>query len=52
MIKRLQEILRDLDEAIEYAEVTDMAYTRFYTSLIRQRKAIRKAIKVFEKTQH
>ena len=49
MLERLKRILNELDEAIHYSEETDHAYTRYHLSLIRKRRAIVRAIKVFEK---
>jgi hypothetical protein len=49
MLERLKQILKELDEAIRYSEDLDHAYTSYYLSLIRKRKAIVRAIKAFEK---
>ena len=49
MLERLKRILNELNEAISYAEDLDHAYTNYYFSLIRKRRAIKRAIKVFEK---
>ncbi len=49
MMEKLYQILRELNEAIEYAELLDQAYTRHYSSLIRKRKIIERAIRQFEK---
>ena len=49
MLERLKRILNELNEAIDYAEDLDHAYTNYYSSLIRKRRAIKRAIKVFEK---
>ena len=48
MLERLKQILKELDEAIHYSEELDHSYTNYYLSLIRKRRAIRRAIKVFE----
>ena len=50
MLKQLTDMVARLDEAIESAEVSDMAYTKFYRDMCRQRKALKRAIKVFERT--
>ena len=50
MLKRLKEMLSELDEAIEYAELNDVAYTKFYRDLLRERKALRRAVRVFERS--
>ena len=49
MLERLKQILNDLDEAIHYSEEIDHAYTYHHLSLIRKRRAIKRAIKAFEK---
>ena len=49
MLERLKQILKELDEAISYSKALDHAYTNYYLSLIRKRRAIVRAIKAFEK---
>ena len=49
MLERLKQILNELDEAIHYSEEIDHAFSRYYLSLIRKRRAIKRAIKAFEK---
>ena len=49
MLERLKQILKELDEAIHYSEELDHAYTNYYLSLVRKRRAIIRAIKAFEK---
>ena len=49
MLRRLKQILKELDEAIHYSEELDHAYTNYYLSLVRKRRAINRAIKAFEK---
>ena len=49
MLERLKQILKELDEAIQYSEDLDHSYTKYYHSLVRKRKAIVRAIKAFEK---
>ena len=49
MLERLKQILKELDEAIHYSEELDHAYTNYYLSLIRKRRAIVRAIRVFER---
>ena len=49
MLNRLKQILNELDEAINYSEELDHAYTNYHLSLIRKRRAIVRAIKAFEK---
>lgn len=48
-MEALKQILKVLDEAILYCEELDHAYTRYYRSLIRKRRAVARAIKVFER---
>lgn len=48
-MERLKEILKILDEAILYCEELDHSYTRYYRSLVRKRRAIVRAIGVFER---
>ena len=42
-------MLNVLDEAIQYCEDSDHAYTRYYRSLIRKRRAVARTLKVFER---
>ena len=49
MLERLKQILKELDEAIHYTKELDHAYTIYYLSLERKRRAIIRAIKAFEK---
>ena len=49
MLERLKRIFNELDEAIYYLEDLGHAYTNYYLSLVRKRKAIARAIKAFEK---
>ena len=49
MLERLKQILKELDEAIEYSDALDHSYTNYYLSLVRKRRAILRAIKAFEK---
>ena len=49
MQRRLVQILNELEEAIHHLEELDQAYTRYYSSLIRKRRAIKRVIKAFEK---
>ena len=51
MLERLKQILNELDEAILYSEELDQAYTYYYLSLVHKRRAIKRAIKVFEKEE-
>lgn len=51
MLEKLQQILNELDAVIEYTELLDHGYTKFYLSLIRKRKAIKRAIRAFEKEE-
>ena len=49
MLEKLKQILEDLDDAMYYSVALDHAYTRHYLSLVRKRRAIKRAIRVFEK---
>ena len=49
MLERLKQILKELDEALLYSEEIDHAYTKYYLSLVRKRRAVARAIKAFEK---
>ena len=49
MLEKLKQILKDLDEVIRYTEDIDHAYTNYYLSLVRKRRAINRAIKAFER---
>ena len=49
MLERLKQILEELNEAILCSEELDHAYTNYHLSLVRKRKAIKRAIKAFEK---
>lgn len=49
MLEKLKQILEDVDEALYYSLALDHADTRNYLSLVRKRRAIKRAIKAFEK---
>lgn len=49
MLERLKQILKELDEAILFSEEHDFAYTNYHLSLVRKRRAIKRALKVFER---
>ncbi|MBQ7392225.1 MAG: hypothetical protein IJV73_06015 [Clostridia bacterium] len=51
MLDKLYATLREVEEAIEYAEACDHAYTRYYTSLCKARKSLLKTIKKFENAE-
>lgn len=51
MLNTLKRMLREIEDAIGYAEMCDQAYTRFYFSLCKKRKALKKTIKIFEKIE-
>lgn len=48
-MKRLYDYLACLDGHIEYMELTDTAYTKEYTRLVRERRIVRKMIRKIEK---
>ncbi len=51
MLEKLYATLRELNEAIEYAEACDHTYTAYYKGLCKNRKSLLKTIKIFEKTE-
>ena len=48
-MESLMKMLRVLDEAIIHCEGLGHDYTRHYRSLLRKRRAVARAIKVFER---
>jgi hypothetical protein len=50
MVKKLKEMLGDIEDAMEHAELNDHAFTKMYRDLKREHKALRRAIKVFEQS--
>ena len=48
-MKRLYDILSSLNEAIEYEELNDLAYTKHYAKLLKKRRVIAKAIRKIER---
>lgn len=49
VLTQLQSLRSWLDEAIAYAEAADLAFTRYYTYLVRKRWVIARAIRKIEK---
>ena len=49
MLEKLKQILNELDEALYYSMALGHGYTNYYLSLVRKRRAIKRAIKAFEK---
>lgn len=45
MIEDLKRMLSDIEEAIEYAEETDIADTSYYAKLCKQRKILKRTIR-------
>lgn len=45
----LKSELKSIEEGIEYMELTDTAYTRCYTKLVKRQKLIKKTIKKMER---
>ncbi len=45
----LQQKIRCLEEAIEYEELSDYAFCKNYTYLVREKKALEKTLKQYEK---
>ena len=50
MLKKLKDMLSEIDDAMEHAELNDHAFTKVYRDLRRERKALVRAIRVFEKS--
>lgn len=50
-MKRLYDILSELNEAIEYEELTDHVFTKNYTRLLRERRVIARTIRRIEKIE-
>lgn len=50
MLKKLKDMLSEIDDAMEHAELNDHACTKMYRCLRRERKALVRAIRVFEKS--
>ena len=48
-MENLEKLIRVLDEAMFHCEENGIDYTRFYRSLIRKRRALVRANKVFER---
>jgi hypothetical protein len=44
MARKLEEMLVELDDAIEYAEATDTAFTREYAMTVRMRRLLKKVL--------
>ena len=51
MLESLRKCLTRLDEAIEYAELTDMAWTKDYTYWVKERKILHKTIRKITKIE-
>ena len=49
MLEKLKQMLNELDEAIEHTYLLDHSYTKFHLALVRKRKAIKRAIREFER---
>ena len=49
MLEKLEQMLERLDEAIYYNEELDHGYTYYYLSLVRKRRAIKRAIRAFKR---
>jgi hypothetical protein len=49
MLEKKKIELKSIEEAINYAEASDMAWTPYYTELLRKRKLLKKEIKKMEK---
>lgn len=51
MLEKTKKELKSIEEAINYAEASDTAYTPYYTELLRKRKLLKKEIKKLEKME-
>lgn len=49
MLEKKKIELSSIEEAINYAEASDMAYTPYYTELCHKRKLLKKEIKKLER---
>ena len=52
MIEKAKSELDSIEEAIEYEELNDRAYTRWFTYLLRQRRILKRFIKKYEKVEN
>lgn len=52
MIEKAKSELASIEEAIEYEELNDRAYTRWFTYLLRQRRILKRFIKKYEKVEN
>lgn len=51
MLHKLFDMLSELNDAIEYAELQDLAYTKYYSTLIKERNIIRRTIERFKRIE-
>lgn len=51
MLEKTKKELSSIEEAINYAEASDMAWTPYYTELCHKRKLLKKEIKKLEKME-
>ena len=52
MIEKAKSELASIEEAIDYEELNDRAYTRWFTYLLRQRRILKRFIKKYEKVEN
>ena len=52
MIEKAKAELASIEEAIEYEELNDRAYLKWYTYLLRQRRILKRFIKKYEKIEN
>ena len=51
MLERLKSMLAAIEEAVQYSELQDLAYTDHHMQLCRQRRILRKAVRRMERLQ-
>ena len=51
MIEKAKAELASIEEAIEYEELNDRAYTKWFTYLLRQRRILKRFIKKYGKIE-
>jgi hypothetical protein len=51
MLEKTKKELSSIEEAINYAEASDMAWTPYYTELLHKRKLLKKEVKKLEKRE-
>ena len=49
MLEMMEQELRSIEEAIEYEELNDRAYLKWYTYLLRKRRILKRSIRDWKK---